>query len=220
MKSSTATGAAPRLSRTLRSSTSSTGPCHESPSAGVSEVRTKSNKALRLEVLPLEEKRDLEGFCLSSCPSPHPADPKRGSPARATLPVPNALPQPGPMPPCQPLHPTPKGLGCELFDKKPGGELKYIFSRATTRLAARRGAEIALKCWRRGAKSLSEQQGKHSNVCGAGISIQICVPVAGTATEPWREAQGEPGLSPGPRCCSLLWQEPEGNCCAAEEGLP
>lgn len=102
------------------------------------------------------KKRDLEGFCPPSCPSPRPADPKRGSPACATPAVPNAVL--GSMPPCQPLHPTPKGLGCELFDKKPAGELKYVFSRAPMRLAAGMGAEIAPKCWGIGEKSLSEQQ--------------------------------------------------------------
>lgn len=59
MKSSTATGVAPRLSRTLRSSTSSTGPFQESLPAGVRDVRTKSNKALRSEALSLEEKKEV-----------------------------------------------------------------------------------------------------------------------------------------------------------------
>lgn len=42
------------------------------------------------------------------------------------------------------------------------------------------GAEIVLKCWRRGTESLSEQQGatgqdEHSNVHGAGVSLHLGV---------------------------------------------
>jgi len=94
MKSSTSTGAAPRLSSTLRSSTSSPRPFQESLSVGARDVRTKSNRSLRLETLPLEGTEEISRGCDHPRVPLSTTDPTKATPACSSPTAPAAMTAP------------------------------------------------------------------------------------------------------------------------------